>query len=165
VLESKHVGIGGGIGFAIGMITHTPTLPGLALAERTGAGLAWALLGAGIGAFVWWLRLKKFPVLSRTRILGGLSVLLLLVSTAAGWAWLSRPGDYDECILQNMKGATVREAAWAIEKSCRAKFPEACYAWLKKGGYSAIAAEDDPEYAEYLMRTWPAGCSEELATP
>jgi hypothetical protein len=156
----------------LAQIIYTPTLPGLALAERMGAGAVWALLGAGLGAFVWWLRLKKFPVLSRTRILG-LSVLLLLVSTAAGWTWLSRPGDYDECILQNMKGATVSEAAWAIQKSCRAKFPEACYAWQKalqkKGLFDDIIAEHDPEHAKYLrqqkMLTRPVGCSEVLATP
>lgn len=130
MFDNKYAGIGGGIGFILAQIIYTPTQPGLALAERIGAGAALALLGAGIGALVWWVRLKKLPVLSRGRTLE-LSVLFLLVGIAAGWAWLDGHGDYDECILENMGGATVTEAVWAIEKSCRAKFPEACYAWQK----------------------------------
>jgi uncharacterized membrane protein YhaH (DUF805 family) len=132
-----------------------------------------------------------FSMTSRAKLLIA-SMLLLLVSTAAGWTWLSRPGDYDECILQNMKGATLREAAWAIEKSCRAKFPEACYAWQKAVQKKGLFADLDAEYgtqpemptrpaaiqkkgryhyiiAEYgtqpEMPTRPPGCSEVLATP
>lgn len=47
----------------------------------------------------------------------------------AGWFG---PKNYDECILENMKGVTLKQAVWAIQNSCRAKFPEACYAWQKK---------------------------------
>ena len=34
------------------------------------------------------------------------------------------PSDYDECILESMKGVTSNLAAQAIVRSCRAKFPE-----------------------------------------
>ena len=33
------------------------------------------------------------------------------------------PSNYEECILENMKGVTSDKAARAIERACRAKFP------------------------------------------
>lgn len=39
----------------------------------------------------------------------------------AGWFG---PKNYDECILENMKGTTQPQAVWAIKDSCRAKFPD-----------------------------------------
>ena len=39
----------------------------------------------------------------------------------AGWLG---PSDYDECILENMRGATNRQAVNAIKTSCRKKFPD-----------------------------------------
>lgn len=40
------------------------------------------------------------------------------------WNGLGGPDDYDECILNNMKGTTSDIAARAIYRSCREKFPE-----------------------------------------
>jgi hypothetical protein len=45
-----------------------------------------------------------------------LSIPLLL--TACG------PKDYDDCILQNLKGVNNDDAIWEIKNSCREKFPE-----------------------------------------
>jgi len=67
-------------------------------------------------------------------------------SAQAGWFG---PKNYDECILENMKGVTLKEAVWAIQNSCRAKFPQACYAWQKAqpkpGPWEKYANQADPE--------------------
>jgi len=67
----------------------------------------------------------------------------------AGWFG---PKNYDECILENMKGVTIVQAVWAIQNSCRAKFPEACYAWQKahpkqadRGPWEKYVNKSDPE--------------------
>ena len=39
------------------------------------------------------------------------------------YVYWKQPHDYDDCILKTMTGVTSREAARAIETSCRAKFP------------------------------------------
>lgn len=55
-------------------------------------------------------------------------LLLLGISGSAPAGWLG-PSNYEECILENIKGVTIQSAVWAIKNACRAKFPEACYAW------------------------------------
>ena len=53
------------------------------------------------------------------------TVLLLGFSGGSfGQFGLFGPSDYDECILEGMKGVTSDLAAQAIVISCRAKFPE-----------------------------------------
>lgn len=52
-----------------------------------------------------------------------MSLLLALVpSISYGGFWGVK--DYDECILDSMKGVTSDKAALLIKKSCREKFPE-----------------------------------------
>ena len=48
-------------------------------------------------------------------------IMMSLSSQAS--AGLFGPSDYDECILDSLKGVTSDTAARAIETSCRAKFP------------------------------------------
>ena len=50
-----------------------------------------------------------------------LFVGLASTETQAGWFG---PRNYDECILESMKGASSDLAAQAIIRSCREKFPE-----------------------------------------
>lgn len=53
-------------------------------------------------------------------------VLIALSVIAAGNAysgWFGGPNDYDECILESMKGVTSDVAAKLIRRSCREKFP------------------------------------------
>jgi hypothetical protein len=49
------------------------------------------------------------------------STILSPVGAQAGW--FGGPSDYDECILESMKGVKSDVAARAIVKSCREKFP------------------------------------------
>ena len=53
-------------------------------------------------------------------IIVAFSVLLPPALVSAGWVG---PSDYDECILDSMKGVTSDKAALLIVRSCRAKFP------------------------------------------
>ena len=39
------------------------------------------------------------------------------------YVYWKQPHDYDDCILKTMTGVASKEAARAIETSCRAKFP------------------------------------------
>lgn len=60
-----------------------------------------------------------------------LSIFLLLAfirPTHAGWFG---PNNYEDCILENMKGVSQLQVMWTIKNACRAKFPQACYAWRK----------------------------------
>lgn len=50
--------------------------------------------------------------------------LLAIFSSYTHSDWFGGPNDYDECILENMKGVESNAAAYAIRKSCRKKFPE-----------------------------------------
>lgn len=53
-----------------------------------------------------------------------LGILFLMVVSNSCFAWsLLEPKDFDECILENMKGVTSDVAARQIRKSCRSKFP------------------------------------------
>lgn len=47
-------------------------------------------------------------------------LLLLPNSSYAGWFG---PSNYNECILDEMKGVTSNLAAYNIERACRARFP------------------------------------------
>lgn len=50
-------------------------------------------------------------------------VLLLLMVSNSCFAWgLFGPKDFDECILEHMKGVTSDSAARQIRRACRAKF-------------------------------------------
>lgn len=53
-------------------------------------------------------------------------IVLLCLQSGISNAWtLFGPKDYDECILQGMRGVTSDTAAAHIARSCRAKFPAA----------------------------------------
>lgn len=57
------------------------------------------------------------------------TVVMLAAShvTATHAASLFGPSDYDECILENMKGVTSDRAAMLIHRSCARRFPETAY--------------------------------------
>lgn len=55
--------------------------------------------------------------------------LCAMGTSHAGWFG---PNNYDDCILENMKGVTQIQAIHAVTSACRSKFPQACYAWKKK---------------------------------
>ena len=62
------------------------------------------------------------------------SLLLFLIclfargSAHAGWFG---PNNYEDCILENIKGVTQTQAIGTIKNACRSKFPQDCYAWKK----------------------------------
>lgn len=47
-----------------------------------------------------------------------------LFSSVTYAGWLGGPSDYDECILESMKGVTSDVAAKMIRQSCQKKFPK-----------------------------------------
>lgn len=55
-------------------------------------------------------------------IASSITLYLLSIQSTALAGWFS-PKDYDECILDSMKGVTSNKAASMIERSCRKKFP------------------------------------------
>ena len=57
----------------------------------------------------------------RLRILGSASFLILIMPLPGLAGWFE-PSNYDECILESMKGVTSDKAAIYIAKSCRKKF-------------------------------------------
>lgn len=50
-------------------------------------------------------------------------VFTCLFSSVTYAGWLGGPSDYDECILEGMKGVTSDVAAQIIRQSCQKKFP------------------------------------------
>ena len=63
-------------------------------------------------------------------------LLLLVLISPPCFSWsLFGPKDYNECILENMKGVTSDTAATLVNKSCREKFPKKVvaekYEWIK----------------------------------
>ena len=48
--------------------------------------------------------------------------LFILMPIPAMGGWFG-PNNYEECILENMKGVTSDEAAREIKRACRSKFP------------------------------------------
>ena len=55
------------------------------------------------------------------RMLFILLTLLLPITSFGGW--FGSPGDYEECILDAMKGVTSDKAAQEIKHACKKKFP------------------------------------------
>lgn len=55
-----------------------------------------------------------------------LAIILIFASSNCAYADWFGPKDYDECILENMKGASNKDAVIAIKRACRSKFPDAC---------------------------------------
>jgi len=51
-------------------------------------------------------------------------VFACLFSSGTYAGWLGGPSDYDECILEGMKGVTSDVAARLIRQSCQKKFPQ-----------------------------------------
>lgn len=51
-----------------------------------------------------------------------LGALLTLASLPATSGWFG-PSDFNECLLENMKGVSSNSAALAIATACRAQFP------------------------------------------
>jgi len=85
-------------------------------------------------------------------------ILILLIALfpcngVAGWLG---PSNYDECILQNMKGVTSERAATAIVGACRRKFPEVKEKPVLKEDFSNIW-EVDAYYREEEERGRAAG--------
>lgn len=58
-----------------------------------------------------------------SRFMAILGLTLFALSTASAWS-LFGPKNYDECILQNMKGINEQTAAQAVIISCTNKFPD-----------------------------------------
>ena len=56
----------------------------------------------------------------KTRII---ALMAFIVPNVCLGGWFSAPKDYDECILESMKGVTSDEAAKEIRSACRSKFP------------------------------------------
>ena len=52
----------------------------------------------------------------------GILLLMFVSNSCFGWSLLG-PKDYDDCILENMKGVTSDNAAGQIRRSCKSKFP------------------------------------------
>lgn len=50
-------------------------------------------------------------------------ILGLTLASGSAVAGLFGPNNYEECVLDNMKGVTSNVAAIAIARACRAKFP------------------------------------------
>lgn len=93
--------------------------------------------------------------------------VLVAVSGLANAGWFG-PKDYDECILEHMKDATLPAAVFAIKNSCRKKFPQDCYRWQKenkkKGLPSSYREIESRITDKYLLTVeyygMPEGCSE-----
>jgi hypothetical protein len=66
------------------------------------------------------LKLEKMYTLA-IRIL--ISVISVFSTNAHSWSPFG-PNNFDDCIIQNMKGVTSNTAAAAIRMACRQKFPE-----------------------------------------
>ena len=49
---------------------------------------------------------------------------MCVAAPSVALAGLFGPSNYDECILENMKGVGDKYAAGAIMRACRSKFPE-----------------------------------------
>lgn len=64
------------------------------------------------------------------------SSLVILFSTTASAGWFG-PSNYDECILESMKGVTSDVAARLVARSCREKFPDKPIAQKKSRNLSA----------------------------
>lgn len=50
--------------------------------------------------------------------------LVLLGAFSSAYAGIFGPSNFDDCVLESMKGVTSDMAAQAIYRSCRKKFPE-----------------------------------------
>ncbi len=55
-------------------------------------------------------------------LVGGATAIV--VGAVAMFAFLQQPKTYDDCILENMKGASSNMVARSIQRACRNKFPE-----------------------------------------
>lgn len=89
-------------------------------------------------------------------------LLLLFCSTSAQSGWLG-PDNYEECVLEKMKGQD-RSMRSTAQKACRKKFPEACYDWKKKQDQvkeqsKGIVDPYKPKPDFYDAFSMPAGCS------
>lgn len=51
-------------------------------------------------------------------------LLACLLITKSNAAWFGGPSNYDECILENMRGITSNVAAQSILQACKRKFPQ-----------------------------------------
>ena len=69
-------------------------------------------------------------------------MLLLLVSTNVFAFSLFGPKNYDECVLENMKGVSSDTAARLVANSCREKFKEKVVDNSKKYKWTLIERDD-----------------------
>ena len=74
-------------------------------------------------------------------------ISFILIFNKPSFAWsLFGPKDFDECVLQNMKGVTSDTAAQSIKLSCYSQFPqkepEKCKTeWLQPSEFSKLPGE------------------------
>lgn len=78
-------------------------------------------------------------------------VCFLPISLYADWFG---PKNYDDCILESMKGVSSDRAATAINRACRNKFPESCLKSVDFEGrlYSFPCNATDAEISEFLAK-------------
>lgn len=70
-----------------------------------------------------------------------LGVLLLMIVSTSCFSWtVFGPKNYDECILENMKGVSSDSATMLIENSCREKFTEKEVDNSKKHNWTQISS-------------------------
>ncbi len=53
-------------------------------------------------------------------------IIFLYLFSSGAYAWTPfGPNNYNDCILENIKGAQSSQAVFAVKKACRSKFPDA----------------------------------------
>jgi hypothetical protein len=76
-----------------------------------------------------------------------LGVLLLMFVSTSCFSWtVFGPKNYDECILENMKGVSSDSATMLIENSCRVKFIEEEVDNSKKHEWTLYRSGDESSY-------------------
>ncbi len=82
-----------------------------------------------------------------------LTLLFLLMVSNSSFAWsVFGPKDYDECILQNMKGVNTDVGAKLINKSCSEKFKEKEIDDSKKDRWTLFSSD---EKMSNSVEKWP----------
>lgn len=93
------------VNFCMAAVLPSPAFPGRA-SRRFGRGWCYAM------------RITAKEIVMQKVL--GFTLMLVSGATMAGWFG---PSNYDECLLDNMKGVASNTAAVAIAQACRSKFP------------------------------------------
>jgi len=73
-----------------------------------------------------------------------LIILFLLMDSTNVLAWnMFGPSDYDECILENMKGVDSEAGANLVNKSCRNKFKNKVIDNSQQRKWTVIYSDND----------------------